>query len=468
MPAVRFLICRVGPLKIAVPLTAVLGVSETSPVTPLPFAPAALDGLVLAMGYPVVQMTMAQCLGFAIEGDGVLVVAGVDGDVRALKVAFVLAMAEIDSDEIVPIDAGEDIAPHLTGVFAWEDHTVQVLDLVGLWEAGGAVPAIDDVDGVSLLALAPQPEAVDADDTRISGDAFILVEVGGECYALRSDEVIELMVIGEPRPMPGAPDWLAGLIERRGAPTLAIATRRLLGHGNETAGALALFVQHGELGAIALLVDRALGIHYFDRGDLYPMSEQTAGIASYLVTADRGIVGIIDSALLMGQVVGRLRGLIPQQPAQPVDATRPADDRASERVLTLRVGQDRFAIALDRIDRILARVTISPLPQGGNGFSGMADVGEVPVPVLDLRRRLGDATTADAPDQRPPCALVRLEGAVAGLIVDQVLRIVSVPYDSINPVAADHRLPISGVFEVGGYMVSMLMIDRLLPIMPAR
>jgi len=198
------------------------------------------------------------------------------------------------------------------------------------------------------------------------------------------------------------------------------------------------------------------------------MSEQTAGIASYLVTADRGIVGIIDSALLMGQVVGRLRGLIPQQPAQPVDATRPADDRASERVLTLRVGQDRFAIALDRIDRILARVTISPLPQGGNGFSGMADVGEVPVPVLDLRRRLGDATTADAPDQRPPCALVRLEGAVAGLIVDQVLRIVSVPYDSINPVAADHRLPISGVFEVGGDMVSMLMIDRLLPIMPAR
>jgi chemotaxis signal transduction protein len=234
-------------------------------------------------------------------------------------------------------------------------------------------------------------------------------------------------------------------------------------------GSLALFVQHGELGAVALLVDRALGIHYFDRGDLYPMSEQTAGVASYLVAADGRIVGIIDSALLLGQVTGKLKGLIPQPPAPSVEAViQVSHDGGADRVLTLRVGQDRFAIALDRIDRILAQVTISPLPDGGNGFSGMADVGEIPVPVLDLRQRLGDIVHPDASDLRPPCALVRLEGAVAGLVVDQVLRIVSIPRDNIDPVGPDHRLPISGVFEVGGEMVSMLMIDRLLPIMPVQ
>jgi chemotaxis-related protein WspB len=454
-------------MTVAVPLTAVIGVSELAPVTPLPFAPAGLDGLVLAMGYAVVQMTLAARLGLAAEDDGVLVVAGVDGDVRALKVNFVLAMAEIDTDDITAVNAGDEVSQHLTGVFNWEGRTVQNLDLASLWHADGAMPAIHNIDGGSLLALAPSDEAVDV-ETAEPGDAFILIETGGERYALRSEEVVELMVISQPRPMPGAPDWLAGLIDRRGTPTLAIATRRLLGHGTDTPGGLALFVQHGEFGAVALIVDRALGIHYFDRGEVYPMSENTAGIASYLVATDGRIVGIIDSALLLDQVAGRLRGLIPQQPTQPVEAARPLSDGISEQVLTLRVGQDRFAIALDRIDRILARVTIAPLPEGGNGFSGMADVGEVPVPVLDLRKRLGDADRGEPSDRRPACALVRLEGAVAGLIVDQVLRIVSIPRDSIDPVGADHRLPISGVFEIGGEMISMLMIDRLLPIMPVR
>lgn len=466
MQRVGFLICRVGTLSLAVPLTNVIGVSGTTPVTPLPFSPQSIDGLVLAMGYAVVQMTVADRLGLAVDDDGVLVLAAVDGDVRALKVSFVLAMTEVDADIIKPglLEGGP---AHATGSFAWESLEVFILDLTSLWDSDGVAPKIDDIDGAALLALAGRDEPAGGDDDAPPPrNAFVLVETGGERYALRTEEVIELMVVDRVRPMPGAPLWLAGLIDRRGTPTLAIGTRRLLGHGSDITGNLALMVQHRDLGAIALLVDRALGIHYFESGDMHAMSEKTEGVASYLVAGDGLIVGIIDSALLLDQVAGKLIGIIPQLPARPVEhIARPTDDIA-HRVLTLRVGRERFAIDLDRIDRILASVTISALPEGGNGFSGMADVGEIPVPVLDLRHRAGDPARHDARHPGAPCALVHLEGAIAGLVVDQVLRIESVPRGRIDPVASDHRLPISGVFEIGGEMVSMLMIDRLLPIMP--
>lgn len=466
MPRLGFLICRVGPQTVAVPLTNVIGVSGTTPVTPLPFSPTAIDGLVLAMGYAVVQMTVADRLGLAAEEHGVLVLAGVDGDVRALKVSFVLAMTEIDADIVRPFLA--DAPAHTIGVFAWETHDVAVLDLASLWGADAAQPQIDDLDGAALLALSKPDEPNALFDTVQLRNAFVLVETGGERYALRTEDIVELLVVEHVRPMPAAPLWLAGLIDRRGTPTLAIGTRRLLGHGEDTSGSLALVVQHGGFGAVALLVDRALGIQYFDNDDMHAMSEKTDGIVSYLVAPDGRIVGIIDSALLLEQVADKLTGLLPRVPPASVNqAVVPADDIV-QRVLMLRVGKECFAIDLDRVERILAAVTISALPEGGNGFSGMADVGEIPVPVLDLRRRLGDAHIPDARQQGAPCALVHLEGAIAGLVCDQVLRIESIPRGRIDPVSPDHRLPISGVFEVGGDIVSMLMVDRLLPIMPVR
>lgn len=466
MQRVGFLICRVGALSVAVPLTNVIGVSGTTPVTPLPFSPQSIDGLVLAMGYAVVQMTVAERLGLAVENEGVLVLAAVDGDVRALRVSFVLAMTEVDADTVRP-GLPEGAPAHTAGTFAWESREVFVLDLTSLWDSDGVAPKIDDIDGAALLALAGRDEPAGGDDgARPLRNAFILVETGGERYALRTEDVVELMVVERVRPMPGAPLWLAGLIDRRGTPTLAIATRRLLGHGADITGTLALVVQHRDLGAVALLVDRALGIHYFEDGDMHAMSEKTEGVASYLVATDGLIVGIIDSALLLEQVAGHLTGLMPQVPARPVEQIEQPTHDVSQRVLTLRVGRERFAIDLDRIDRIVASVTISALPEGGNGFSGMADVGEIPVPVLDLRQRAGDPVPHDGKRQGAPCALVHLEGAIAGLVVDQVLRIESVPRGRIDPVASDHRLPVSGVFELGGEIVSMLMIDRLLPIMP--
>jgi chemotaxis signal transduction protein len=81
------------------------------------------------------------------------------------------------------------------------------------------------------------------------------------------------------------------------------------------------------------------------------------------------------------------------------------------------------------------------------------------VPVLDLRRAIEHAGS----DPNPPCTLVQIEGALAGLVVDQVLRIEDIPDDDVEEITTNPRLPISHVARSGDQMLSVLVLDRVLP-----
>jgi hypothetical protein len=100
-----------------------------------------------------------------------------------------------------------------------------------------------------------------------------------------------------------------------------------------------------------------------------------------------------------------------------------------------------------------------PLPEPGTGFHAMADVGDATVPLLDLRRRIPQAGSAPA----PPCTPVKIEGALAGLVVDQVLRIEDIPADDVEDITAHPLLPIFYVARSGDRLMSVLVIDRVLP-----
>jgi chemotaxis signal transduction protein len=133
--------------------------------------------------------------------------------------------------------------------------------------------------------------------------------------------------------------------------------------------------------------------------------------------------------------------------------------RSSRRLLSVRVGRELLALPLERVERIQAAVLLTPLPQPGTGFHAMTDVGDATVPVLDLRRHIADAGTAAT----PPCTLVQIEGALAGLAVDQVLRIEDIPDSDVEDIATHPLLPVSHVARSGDNLLSVLVIDRVLP-----
>jgi len=462
MERLDFLCMTAGAHRVAIPLNLVLSVEQARPLTPLPFSPDLVEGLVMALERVVPQMALAAILGETPGDGGILVVVAASDDIRALRVDQVAGMVQIETEATRPIDqAGRTLQPLLTTQFEALGADWHVLDYPRLASEQQMQP-VEGFDGEAVVAIAGEP-VVDAEPAVAEIDErlpLLVVEIAGESYAVPTSDIVELLIPGLVRSMPAAPPWVAGIIDRRGTPLLVLATATLLGRPSTFSSTITLVVKVEGAGEVGIMIDRAAGIERIPRSAIHDVPRDMAGVASYFVIETEQIVGIIDLAALTGQVGNALAELAPREPSTALVAELVAPPaRLSQKLLAVRLGRELFALPLDRVERIQASIVLTPLPQPGTGFHGMADIGGTMVPVLDLRRGIEHAGR----DPHPPCAVVRIEGALAGLAIDQVLRIEDVLDDQIEDIAAHPKLPVSHVAHSGDQLLAVLVIDRVLP-----
>ena len=455
------LCCELAGVHIAVPLERVIGVTEGGLVTPLPYTAPAFEGLVEVFGQVMPQANLARLLGLESAAGGILIVVSDRGGSVALRVAVVTRMIRVDDDRL-GATAPRARAVHALYMAEVEHQGVPhyVLDL-------DALATSDDLDlsAPDGGVLIPEGRIVPPPEPEQEWLPLLLLEIGGERYAVPNLSIVELNVPDGIRIMPSAPGWILGLIDLRGAPIVAVSTAALLGLPASTGAPPELcLIAELEAGVrVALFVDRAIGLERVSRGMIHPMRQAMAGIGSYFVLRDDEIVGIIDPKLLLSQIAAELRAAVPQRPSAPPEAARAQTAGQYQQLLSVRVGRELYAMTLDRIERIVASVQLTPLPSHIGYFDGLADVGDAVIPVIDLRRQQGLALQPFDTLQTPPCILTMLEGATTGILVDQVLSIVDIPAERFEPVAKAARLPISHVLTFEGRLMSLLTLDRLLP-----
>jgi purine-binding chemotaxis protein CheW len=464
MERLDFLCVSAGAQRIAIPLSLVLSVEEAGPLTPLPFSPALVEGLVMALGRVLPQMSLTEVLGEGKRDGGVLVVAvAASDDVRALRVDQVAGMVQVDVQMVRTLDDDERAArPLVTARFEALGNEWCVLDYVKL-TSDQPMEAAGMANGAAMVAAAGPDEPGEGssppDDVN-EHLPLLVVEIAGETYALPTSDIVELLVPGVVRSMPGAPAWVAGLVDRRGAPLLALATAALLGRPSTSHSGIALVVDVAGVGEVGIMVERAVGIERVHHSAIHAVPQDMAGVGNYFVIATEHIVGIISPAALTAQVSEAIAALVPRLVSSPSTAeVVAADDKASHKLLSVRVGRELFALPLERVERIEASVVLTPLPRPGTGFHGLADVGDATVPVFDLRQQIEQGGS----DPNPPCTLVEIEGGLVGLAVDQVLRIEDVPDSAVEDIATSPMLAVSHVAHAGDRLLSVLVIDRVLP-----
>ncbi len=462
MALLDLLCCKFNDTSVALPLSRVIGVVEGGPLTPLPFCADAFEGLVEAIGQIVPQINLAAILGQSQPAGGILIVVGDANGTLALRVQQVNSMIQAESD-VAPenVQAAREKHPLFKASFQLGGEQLYLLDLDHLAES----EKVDAVAPGGEVLLATTLEE-DASESLHMEDSipFLLVEIGGEHYAFASGDVLELNSPGAIRYMPGAPSWVLGLIDLRGTPVLALSTAGLLGKPVSSGRETCLIAELEDGPQVALFIDRAAGLERFSPDLVHDMREPMAGIRQYLVLEADRIVGVIDPAQLIGQVEAQIRSIAPQA----VHATTQADAAAEApeqlmQVLTVRLGTETFGMALERITRIQASVRLTPLPADLEHFDGMADVGEQMVPVIDLRKQASTYTRGAALAEDPPCLLAMLEGAMTGVLVDQVLAIREFPTSLFEPVKDAAKLPITHVVNADGQLVAILKLDRLFP-----
>ena len=461
MPQRDLLCCSLGATHVALPLERVIGVAEGVLVTPLPYSAPSFEGLIEVFGQVIPQVDVASLLALPAVAGGMLVVVSDRGGSLALRVLNVTGMIQVDGENLAP-SAARSRAGHPLYMADFEHQGVQhhLLDLDLLATSDGLELSLPE--GAVLLPEARTEARTEPEQEWLP---LLLLEIAGERYAIPNRSIIELNVPEGIRSAPGTPDWILGLIDVRGQPMVAVSTAALLGQptvdGHPPDVCLIAELEDGV--PIALFVDRAIGLERVSPSLIHPMPQAMAGVSGYFVLQKDEIVGLIDPKQLLAQVASALRAAIPEKPSAVPEAVRAQEHGQYQQLLSVRVGRELYALTLDRIDRIQASVRLTPLPSDIAYFDGMADVGDAIVPVIDLRRQQGAALQPFDTSEKPPCILTMLDGAMTGILVDQVLSIIDIPPERIEPVMEASRLPISHVVAFEGQLIALLTIDRLLP-----
>jgi purine-binding chemotaxis protein CheW len=143
------------------------------------------------------------------------------------------------------------------------------------------------------------------------------------------------------------------------------------------------------------------------------------------------------------------------------EPTRRAGDRPTLFV-GFRVDQHLYALPLDRVDRVLRMVAITPVPEAPRWVPGVIDMHGRVVPVVDLRRRLECPSKVVALDDR--LLIVRTNDQTIALMVDAVTEMLEVPADHVELSGNGFSLPphVAGVIRSPNSLILILRADRLL------
>jgi purine-binding chemotaxis protein CheW len=98
-------------------------------------------------------------------------------------------------------------------------------------------------------------------------------------------------------------------------------------------------------------------------------------------------------------------------------------------ILIFRLDHQAFAFSIDSVFQIIDMVAILPLPKAEPTFEGVINLHGRMVPVINLHRLMVD--TPHAFGLHTPILLVNIENQMTGLIVDEVLDVISLPANQI-------------------------------------
>lgn len=272
---------------------------------------------------------------------------------------------------------------------------------------------------------------------------FLTFHVGGQLYALRSEDVLEVIRMPAVTRVPQGPPALLGIGNLRGAVLPIAGLRQLLGQSaaadSPTARAIVL-----DIGApIAVLVDGVAALEYAgeEQIDTRPKdvgadgAERLLGVLS--VARAQEVAKILDiKAMLEAAFTSRGRAAPrdtrPRGPAQAREEPRAAQE--TETLVTFDVAGQEFALPLTDVEEIVPTpASVTTLAHSETVVVGLTAVRDTLLPLLSLRALLGFPAQQTALE-REKVLVVRIGRTRVGLVADRARAVVAADIKLLDPV----------------------------------
>ena len=148
------------------------------------------------------------------------------------------------------------------------------------------------------------------------GDSYVLCELAGATYAVRSDDIQQLEMVTAPTPVPNAPAYVDGVVAVRGQVIPAVSLRARFGFprvGHDVRTRLVVVRTRGR--TVGLIVDGAREFARITPDAIRPLPEGIGGLSGRYL---RGIAQNGERLLLIVDVAALLADDVDQ--AAPTDA----------------------------------------------------------------------------------------------------------------------------------------------------
>jgi purine-binding chemotaxis protein CheW len=272
---------------------------------------------------------------------------------------------------------------------------------------------------------------------------FLTFRVDSQLYALRSEEVSEVIRVPTLARVPQGPAALLGVANLRGAVLPVAGLRELLGKPPAPAASAARAIVLDLGAAVALLVDSVETLESASAAQLETRQNDLGAegaerlLGAFSFGPAKSVAKILDIKAMLASAFANRTASRQAQRATGLPASvagRTPSAVKTETLVTFEVAGQEFALPLEVVQEILpAPSAITFVARADSVVLGITSVRGALLPLLSLRGLLG-LTAANAANDRQKVIVTKVGGARVGLLADRARAIVAADPALVDPV----------------------------------
>lgn len=139
-------------------------------------------------------------------------------------------------------------------------------------------------------------------------------------------------------------------------------------------------------------------------------------------------------------------------------------DQTEQQLVVFELNNEVYGVDIAKVQEIIRMQNITQVPRAPQFVEGVINLRGRVIPVVDLRKRFGFATTEHSKQSR--IVVVEIEGQTIGMIVDGVSEVLRVPTASIEPpspvVTTLDSDYLRGIAKLEDSLIILLQLDKIL------